>query len=116
MSPRLIAENLHKGFETGSGGRLEVLQGVSLTVNAGEVVAVIGDSGTGKTTLLHLLGALDRPDQGTVSYDGQDIFQQNNDLLSRWKESLGWFHLSIPPFTSRVQCAGERGNAGTDWW
>ena len=104
MSPRLIAENLHKGFETGSGGRLEVLRGVSLTVNAGEVVAVIGDSGTGKTTLLHLLGALDQPDQGTVSYDGQDIFQHNDDLLSRWRNhSVGFvfqFHHLLPEFSA----------------
>ncbi len=104
MSPRLVVENLHKGFETGSGGRLEVLQGISLTVNTGEVVAIIGDSGTGKTTLLHLLGALDRPDQGTVSYDGQDIFQQNDGSLSRWRNhSVGFifqFHHLLPEFSA----------------
>lgn len=104
MSPRLVVENLHKGFETGSGGRLEVLQGVSLTVNTGEVVAIIGDSGTGKTTLLHLLGALDRPDQGAVSYDGQDIFQQNDGSLSRWRNhSVGFifqFHHLLPEFSA----------------
>ncbi len=104
MSSQLIAEDLHKGFQTGSGGRLEVLEGVSLTVNAGEVVAIIGDSGTGKTTLLHLLGALDRPDRGTVSYDGKDIFQQNDDLLSRWRNrSVGFifqFHHLLPEFSA----------------
>ncbi len=104
MSPQLIAEDLHKGFQTGSGGRLEVLEGVSLTVNAGEVVAIIGDSGTGKTTLLHLLGALDRPDRGTVSYDGKDIFQQNDDSLSRWRNrSIGFifqFHHLLPEFSA----------------
>ena len=104
MLSRLVADNLHKGFESGSGERLEVLQGASLTVNAGEVVAVIGDSGTGKTTLLHLLGALDRPDQGTVSYDGQDIFRQNDDLLSCWRNhSVGFifqFHHLLPEFSA----------------
>ncbi len=104
MSSQLIAEDLHKGFQTGSGGRLEVLEGVSLTVNAGEVVAIIGDSGTGKTTLLHLLGALDRPDRGTVSYDGKDIFQQNDDSLSRWRNrSIGFifqFHHLLPEFSA----------------
>ncbi len=104
MSSQLIAEDLHKGFQTGSGGRLEVLEGVSLTVNAGEVVAIIGDSGTGKTTLLHLLGALDRPDRGTVSYDGKDIFQQNDDSLSRWRNrSVGFifqFHHLLPEFSA----------------
>ena len=104
MSSQLIAEDLHKGFQTGSGGRLEVLEGVSLTVNAGEVVAIIGDSGTGKTTLLHLLGALDRPDRGAVSYDGKDIFQQNDDSLSRWRNrSIGFifqFHHLLPEFSA----------------
>ncbi len=104
MQPRLIAENLHKGFQVGSGGRLDVLQGASLTVNAGEVVAIIGDSGAGKTTLLHLLGALDRPDQGTVSYDGQDIFQLNDHRLSRWRNhSVGFifqFHHLLPEFSA----------------
>lgn len=104
MSSQLIAEDLHKGFQTGSGGRLEVLEGVSLTVNAGEVVAIIGDSGTGKTTLLHLLGALDRPDRGTVSYDEKDIFQQNDDSLSRWRNrSIGFifqFHHLLPEFSA----------------
>lgn len=101
--PRLIAEDLHKGFEAGS-GRLEVLHGASLTVGAGEVVAIIGDSGSGKTTLLYLLGALDRPDQGTVSYDGQDIFQQNDNSLSRWRNhSVGFifqFHHLLPEFSA----------------
>ena len=104
MRSRLIVENLQKGFETGMGGRLEVLRGVSMTVNPGEVVAIIGDSGTGKTTLLHLLGALDRPDEGKVFYDGQDIFKQNDESLSRWRnKSVGFifqFHHLLPEFSA----------------
>ncbi len=104
MSPRLVAEDLKKGFNTGSGVRLEVLRGLSLTVEAGEVVAIIGDSGTGKSTLLHLLGALDRPDRGKVCYDGQDIFEQNDDALSRWRNaSVGFvfqFHHLLPEFSA----------------
>ena len=104
MQARLIAHNLYKGFVTGAGGRLEVLRGVSLTVNPGEVVAIMGDSGTGKTTLLHLLGALDRPDRGTVSYDGENIFKQNDDSLSRWRNrSVGFvfqFHHLLPEFNA----------------
>jgi len=104
MVSSLIAEDLHKGFVTGSGGRLEVLTGVSLTVNAGEVVAIIGDSGTGKTTLLHLLGALGRPDQGRILFNGQDIFNQNDESLSRWRnESIGFifqFHNLLPEFNA----------------
>jgi len=104
MQFRLIVEHLEKGFETGSGGRLEVLRGVSMTVSAGEVVAIMGDSGTGKTTLLHLLGALDRPNQGRVFYDGQDIFKQNDESLSRWRnQSVGFvfqFHHLLPEFNA----------------
>ncbi len=104
MEARLVADDLHKGFMTGAGGKLEVLRGVSLTVNPGEVVAVMGDSGTGKTTLLHLLGALDRPDQGAVLYDGEDIFQQSDDALSRWRNrSIGFifqFHHLLPEFSA----------------
>ena len=104
MLSRLAAQNLDKGFEVGSGERLEVLRGLSLTVASGEVVAIMGDSGTGKTTLLHILGALDRPDQGTVTYDGEDIFQQSNDSLSRWRnDSVGFifqFHHLLPEFSA----------------
>ncbi|MYF39231.1 MAG: ABC transporter ATP-binding protein, partial [Rhodothermaceae bacterium] len=80
------------------------LRGLSLTVEAGEVVAIIGDSGTGKSTLLHLLGALDRPDKGKVCYDGQDIFEQSDDALSRWRNtSVGFvfqFHHLLPEFSA----------------
>jgi len=104
MAIQLIAEDLHKSFRTGSGGRLEVLRGVSLTVNAGEVVAIIGDSGTGKTTLLHLLGALGRPDHGRILFNGQDIFDQNDEALSRWRnQSIGFifqFHHLLPEFNA----------------
>ena len=104
MFPRLVAEDLEKGFSTGSGVRLEVLRGLSLTVEAGEVVAIIGDSGTGKSTLLHLLGALDRPDKGKVCYDGQDIFERSDDALSRWRNtSVGFifqFHHLLPEFSA----------------
>lgn len=109
MQSRLIAEDLHKGFDVGSSGRLEVLCGVSLMVSAGEVVAIVGGSGTGKTTLLHLLGALDRPDRGQVSYDGRDIFSQTDRSLSRWRnQSIGFvfqFHHLLPEFSARENVA-----------
>lgn len=104
MLIRLCAEELHKGFVTGSGARLEVLCGVSLTLYAGEVVAITGESGTGKTTLLHLLGALDRPERGRVLYDGQDIFKQNDHSLSQWRNRfVGFvfqFHHLLPEFSA----------------
>src|SRR5262245_10745923 len=55
------------------GGRVEVLQNLDLSISRGEMVAILGESGTGKTTLLHLVGALDRPDSGSIEYKGRDI-------------------------------------------
>jgi len=59
--PILRCAGLHKSFGP-PGGRVEVLRGLDLAVERGEMVAVLGESGTGKTTLLHLIGAVDRPD------------------------------------------------------
>ncbi len=104
MAEHLIAEDLHKGFKTGAGERLEVLRGASLEVDAGEIVAIIGDSGTGKTTLLHLLGALGRPDQGRILFNGEDVLNQSDESLSRWRnQSIGFifqFHHLLPEFSA----------------
>ena len=102
--PLLEVIDLKKSYPTGTGGRLEVLRGVSFTVARGEVVAVVGESGTGKSTLLHLLGALDRPNKGTVRYDGQDIFQKDDEALAAFRNrSVGFvfqFHHLLPEFTA----------------
>lgn len=67
MPTLLHAENLHKSYASATGTvATPVLRGVSLTIEQGEILAIIGSSGAGKSTLLHLLGALDEPDQGTV--------------------------------------------------
>lgn len=63
----LRSTNVHRGFNTPQ-GRIEVLRGISLELTRGEMVAVLGVSGVGKTTLLHILGGLDRPDQGEVYF------------------------------------------------
>ena len=60
--------DIHKSFDT-----LEVLKGIDLTINKGEVVSIVGPSGAGKTTLLQIIGTLDRPDSGRVLFDGIDI-------------------------------------------
>jgi len=99
----LDVQGLSKSFET-VGGRLDVLRDVSLTVQAGDVVAVVGESGTGKSTLLHLLGALDRPDAGRVLFRGDDIFGKDDEALSRFRnEHIGFvfqFHHLLPEFTA----------------
>src|SRR5690606_12571935 len=93
-----------KSYPTGGGGRLEVLRGVDLSTRAGEVVAIVGESGTGKSTLLHLLGALDRPDEGTVLYRGEDIFRKSDEALAKFRNrEIGFifqFHHLLPEFTA----------------
>lgn len=69
----LVATDLSKTFVGGDGGVLTVLDGVSLTVARGEMVAIVGRSGAGKSTLLHLLGALDRPTRGSVTIAGDAL-------------------------------------------
>jgi lipoprotein-releasing system ATP-binding protein len=71
--PVLEARDLWKAYQGGDGSRLPILSGVDLTVQRGEMVAVVGASGAGKSTLLHLLGALDRPTQGSVVLAGTPV-------------------------------------------
>ncbi|MDP2626882.1 MAG: ABC transporter ATP-binding protein [Candidatus Rokubacteria bacterium] len=66
---------------------VRVLRGVSLTVNPGESVAVIGASGVGKSTLLHLLGALDRPSGGRVLFAGEDMYSRSETALARLRRT-----------------------------
>jgi ABC-type lipoprotein export system ATPase subunit len=80
--PVLHAERLTKTVGTGRGAR-RVLDGVSLAVEVGEVVAVLGRSGTGKSTLLHLLGGLDAPDSGVISVAGARLTGRGSRALSR---------------------------------
>ena len=69
----LEAEGLVKEFQGGDGGIIRVLDGVSLTVKRGEMVAIVGASGAGKSTLLHVLGALERPSAGRIRLAGQPV-------------------------------------------
>ena len=100
----LEVEDLVKQFPTGSDDVLEVLGGVSLSVERGEIVAIMGESGAGKSTLLHLLGALERPTSGTVRFDGEDIFQKDDEALARFRNTaVGFvfqFHHLLPEFTA----------------
>lgn len=89
---------IHKRFD-----RLEVLRGVDLDVRQGEMLSVVGASGAGKTTLLQILGTLDRPDQGTVEYDGKDVFSMSGRELARFRNRhIGFvfqFHQLLPEFS-----------------
>jgi len=74
MSEPLILQGVSRAYRSGD-SELHVLQGADLTLHAGEIVALVAPSGTGKSTLLHLAGLLERPDAGVVMVDGQDAGQ-----------------------------------------
>ncbi len=99
----LQAHGLRKVFNTGGEG-LEVLKGVDLAVRAGELVAVMGESGVGKSTLLHLLGTLDRPTAGQLQIAGTDVLNLGDQALSRFRNRhIGFvfqFHYLLPEFTA----------------
>jgi lipoprotein-releasing system ATP-binding protein len=80
----LVGEELEREYRTGP-EVVRVLRGASITVRTGEVVALVGASGVGKSTLLHLLGALDRPSAGRVLFQGEDIFARNEVGLARYR-------------------------------
>ena len=102
-SPEIVrAESLTKSYISGDGRRLVVLKGLDLSVEAGEMVAVVGASGVGKSTLLHLLGGLDRPDSGTVLLEGEDLHnRQPAQLAALRNRKVGFvfqFHHLLPEF------------------
>ena len=85
-------------------GTLEVLKGIDLTIDRGEVVSIVGPSGAGKTTLLQILGTLDRPDSGQVLFDGIDVSAYKEKQLSAFRnQHIGFvfqFHQLLPEFTA----------------
>jgi lipoprotein-releasing system ATP-binding protein len=92
-------KNIHKSF-----GTLEVLKGVNLTVEKGEIVSIIGKSGAGKTTLLQIIGTLDKPDSGSVVIDGVDVFalkeKELADFRNRHVGFIFQFHQLLPEFNA----------------
>lgn len=99
----IVVRELCKSFNN-SGSRIDILKGVDLELDAGETIAVVGASGIGKSTLLHLLGALDRPDNGTFLFQGEDVFLFDGLKLARFRnEFVGYvfqFHHLLPEFSA----------------
>jgi lipoprotein-releasing system ATP-binding protein len=95
----LVAENISKKFES-----LEVLKGVSLEIQEGEIVSIVGSSGAGKTTLLQILGTLDKQDSGKVLINNVDTYSLNQNALAKFRNTqLGFifqFHQLLPEFTA----------------
>ena len=85
-------------------GDLSVLKGVSLEVKRGEVISIVGPSGAGKTTLLQLIGTLDKPDSGSIYFDGEDLSRMNSKRLATFRNKhIGFvfqFHQLLPEFTA----------------
>ena len=86
------------------GNRIDVLKGVNLHLPQGEMIAIVGASGTGKTTLLHILGTLDRPTAGKLLYDGVEVLKKTDIELSAYRnKKVGFvfqFHHLLPEFTA----------------
>jgi len=105
MSDQALIEvvGLGKSFDT-PGGTIDVLRGVDLKIVAGERVAVIGTSGAGKTTLMHILGGLDRPTAGDVMFEGKSLFSLRGAELDAFRnQTIGFvfqFHQLLQEFSA----------------
>ncbi len=95
----LSARNISRSYE-----HLQVLKGVSLDISRGEIVSIIGSSGAGKSTLLHIIGTLDRPDEGTITLNGQRVDNLAGKKLAAFRNRhMGFvfqFHHLLPEFTA----------------
>jgi lipoprotein-releasing system ATP-binding protein len=95
----LSAKNIKKSY-----GELQILKGVDLEIGKGEVVSIVGASGAGKSTLLHIIGTLDRPDEGKVHINNIDLSTLNSKNLSAFRnQHIGFifqFHHLLPEFTA----------------
>lgn len=92
-------KDINKSF-----GSLQVLKNVSLSIDKGEVVAIVGPSGAGKTTLLQIMGTLDKADSGTININGKTLKGMSDDTLSEFRnKNIGFvfqFHQLLPEFTA----------------
>lgn len=95
----LNAEKIYKKY-----GDLEILKGIDLQVNAGEIVSIVGSSGAGKTTFLQILGTLDKPDSGIITIDGTNVSRLSDKKKAHFRnENIGFifqFHQLLPEFTA----------------
>lgn len=120
----LRAERVQKSFIQG-GRTLEILKGLDLQIKKGDALAIIGSSGAGKSTFLHLLGALDRPSLGSIYFHDQDFAKLSDEELARIRnEKIGFvfqFHHLLPEFTALenvlmpLRVAGLHPRSAEEW-
>jgi lipoprotein-releasing system ATP-binding protein len=95
----LEIENIVKSYD-----QLEVLKGINITFNRGEIASIVGKSGAGKTTLLQIIGTLENPSKGIVKYDNTNVFDLRQNELSEFRnKNIGFvfqFHHLLPEFTA----------------
>ncbi len=105
---RVDIRQLRKSYDHG-GRQIEVLKGIDLTIPAGDMMAVVGLSGVGKSTFLHVLGTLDQPSSGSILYDGVDVTRMPPPRLADFRNrTIGFvfqFHHLLPEFTAVENCA-----------
>ncbi|MBI4710397.1 MAG: ATP-binding cassette domain-containing protein [Nitrospirae bacterium] len=103
MKALISVRNLNKTF-SGTGIELQVLKGINLEIYEGEVAAIMGPSGVGKSTLLHIIGTLDNPTSGEVFYENRDISSFDEDALAGFRNrTIGFifqFHHLLPEFSA----------------
>lgn len=111
MEKLIRIDNLHKSFYDGE-SELKVLKGVNLDVHKSEILVIMGASGVGKSTLLHIIGTLDRPTEGSILYENQDITSFSENEITQFRnDAIGFvfqFHQMLPEFTALENVAMSR--------
>lgn len=100
----VTAKNLFKSYPMGKNKRLKVLKGIDINIRGGEILSIMGPSGVGKSTLLHIIGALDKPDKGDVVINRQNVYSMEDKKIAYFRnQEIGFifqFHYLLPEFTA----------------
>ena len=118
QQPQLIARDLFQSFRIGS-RRIEVLRGISIEVGYGEIIFICGASGAGKTTLLYTLAGLERPESGTVEFEGRNLYNGSSASQARFRNKKMGFvfqgYFLLPELTAleNVSLPGMIGRGST---
>ncbi|MCU7495546.1 MAG: ABC transporter ATP-binding protein [Ignavibacteria bacterium] len=105
----LKTEDIRKSYESLDKKKFEVLKGISINISKNKITVIVGASGAGKSTLLHIISGLDRPDKGSVNFEGGDILKFSDEKLAAFRNrNIGFvfqFHHLLPEFTASENVA-----------